>query len=178
MMWLKKRNGSFNWQVYHSGLNSGTDPEDYYLILNATSDEANNSNRWNDTAPTATQFTVNGAITDSGSTQIMYLFASLDGISKVSHYTGTGADGHQIDCGFSSGARFVLIKRVDQNEDWMVFDTERGIVSGNDSYLRLNLSNAENTGNDLIDPYSSGFAVNNDAKVNASGGRYVFYAIA
>ena len=41
----------------------------------------------------------------SGETYIAYLFASLNGISKVSSYTGTGYD-INVDCGFTAGARF------------------------------------------------------------------------
>jgi len=94
----------------------------------------------------------------------------------VGSYTGNGST-QNIDCGFSSGARFVLIKRTDSTGGWWVFDTERGIVSGNDPLLYLHLTNAENTTLDFIDPYSSGFAVTATSS-NVSGGTYIFYAIA
>jgi peptide subunit release factor RF-3 len=42
------------------------------------------------------------------------------------------AASQDIDCGFTNGARFVLIKRTDAAGDWMYFDTLRGI-SVNDS---------------------------------------------
>jgi len=67
----------------------------------------------------------------SGNTYIAYLFATLAGVSKVGSYTGTGTT-LAIDCGFSAGARFVLIKRTDSTGDWYVWDTARGIVAGND----------------------------------------------
>ena len=38
-------------------------------------------------------------------THAAYLFASLDGISKVGSYSGTGS-AQNIDCGFTNGARF------------------------------------------------------------------------
>ena len=133
-------------------------------------------------APTATEFTVRGSTPNaSGGDYIAYLFASQDGISKVGSYTGNGTS-QTIDCGFSSGARYVLIKRTDSTSDWNVFDTTRGIVAGNDSRLDLNTSGAQDTGDDCIDPDSSGFAVNyvatNDDDVNVSGGTYIFLAIA
>ena len=94
-------------------------------------------------------------------------------------YTGNGSS-QTIDCGFTSGARFVLIKRTDSTGGWFVFDTERGIVSGNDPRLKLDSTAAESSADDCIDPNSSGFIVNQTsfANVNVSTGSYIFYAIA
>ena len=55
-----------------------------------------------------------------------------------------------------------------------MFDTERGIVSGNDPYLRLDDTSAEINLYDLIDPLSSGFTVGTPVGT----GDYIFYAIA
>jgi len=109
---------------------------------------------------------------------IAYLFASLDGVSKVGSYTGNGST-QTIGCGFSSGARFILIKRTDSTGDWYVWDTERGIVAGNDPHLSLNTTAAEVTTDDSIDPVSSGFAVNqvSATNINVSSATYIFLAI-
>ena len=109
---------------------------------------------------------------------VAYLFATVPNVSKVGSYTGTGS-ALNIDCGFSSGARFVMVKRTDTTGAWRVFDTERGIVSGADPFLDLDSTAAENSG-DLIDPYSSGFSLSDsgNGNVNASGNTYIFYAIA
>ena len=115
----------------------------------------------------------------TGNTYVAYLFATCAGVSKVGSYTGT-ATTKQIDCGFTGGARFVLIKRTDSTGDWYVWDTARGIVSGNDSYLLLNSTAAEVTNTDYIDTYSAGFELSSTAPaaLNASGGTYIFLAIA
>ena len=115
----------------------------------------------------------------SGDNYIAYLFASVPGISKVGSYTGTGSD-LNVDCGFSAGARFVLIKRTDATGDWYAYDSVQGIVAGNDPYLLLNTTAAQVTGTDYIDPLSSGFTVTSSAPtgLNASSGTYLFYAIA
>jgi hypothetical protein len=115
----------------------------------------------------------------SGRTFIAYLFASCPGVSKVGNYTGTGTT-LNINCGFTSGARFVLIKRFDGNGDWYVWDTARGIASGNDPYLLLNSLAAEVTGTDYINPLSSGFQISSTAPaaINANGGNFIFLAIA
>jgi hypothetical protein len=129
--------------------------------------------------PTATTITLSGTANNSGVTGVCYLFASLAGISKVGTYTGTGTT-LAIDCGFSAGARFVLIKRTDSTGDWYVWDTARGIVSGDDPYLELNTTDAEVTNTDYIDPSSAGFEISSTAPaaINASGGNFLFFAVA
>ena len=136
---------------------------------------------WNSTAPTASVFTVGSSATTngSGSNFVAYLFATCAGVSKVGSYTGT-ATTKQVDCGFTGGARFVLIKRTDSTGDWYVWDSARGIVAGNDPYLLLNSTAAEVTSTDYIDTYSAGFEISSTAPaaINASGGSFIFLAVA
>ena len=110
---------------------------------------------------------------------VAYLFATLAGVSKVGTYSGTGNDVN-VDCGFTSGARFVLVKRTDSSGDWYHWDSENTIVAGNDPYLLLNSDAAQVTNTDYIDPLSSGFTITSGASsdLNASGGTYFFLAIA
>ncbi|MEK9698549.1 MAG: hypothetical protein VW270_22445, partial [Candidatus Poseidoniales archaeon] len=72
-----------------------------------------------------------------------------------------------------------VIKRTDTTGDWLVFDTERGITTGDDKMLRLNTTGSEGTTNQ-IDPHSSGFKMGAQSSsfVNTSGHTYIFYAIA
>jgi hypothetical protein len=179
MMWCKKRGATGDWMVYHKDLNGGTNPHTYRLRLNSTGGEGVGSGVWN-AAPTATQFSVgtdSDVNADANIGFITYLFATAPGVSKVGSYTGNGSS-QNIDCGFSSGAKFVIIKRTDSADDWIVVDTERGIVAGNDPYLALNTTDPQLTSQDYVDPYSAGFAVTGENPVGASGGSYIFYAIA
>ncbi len=177
MIWVKNRSANNDdWFVYHSALGNTK-----WLELNQTTAEQTHQAAWNNTSPTATQFTVgayNGVNGSSGYHYIAYLFATVAGVSKVGSYTGNGT-GQNIECGFSSGARFILIKRTSGADSWFVWDSVRGIVSGNDPYLRLNLTTAETTTTDRVDPYSGGFAVTgSDDGNNKNGNTYIFYAIA
>jgi hypothetical protein len=122
---------------------------------------------------TATTITGAGNLYGSGVSMVTYLFATLAGVSKVGSYTGTGAD-LNVDCGFSAGARFVLIKRTDSTGDWFLWDSLRGISAGNDPYLLLNSTAAEVTNTDYIDPLSSGFTLTS----SFTAGTYIFLAIA
>jgi hypothetical protein len=134
-----------------------------------------------DSAPTATTISLlSGTGTNSNTTTYLaYLFATCAGVSKVGTYTGTGTT-LQINCGFTAGARFVLIKRADSTGDWYVWDSARGIVAGNDPYLLLNSTAAEVTSTDYVDTYSAGFEISSTAPaaINASGGTFIFLAIA
>jgi hypothetical protein len=132
------------------------------------------------TDATSTVFRVSNApaVNASGGTHVAYLFATCAGVSKVGSYTSTGTT-LQIDCGFTAGARFVMIKRTDAVGDWYVWDSSRGITSGIDPYFLFNNIAAEEL-TDYLAPYSAGFAVNAGqfVDVNTSGGTYIFLAIA
>lgn len=178
MIWVKNRNSSQHWAVYHKHY-GGT----HWANLNEMDGFATSSTIWNNTNTTSSVFTVGTASNTNQSSQnyIAYLFGSLDGVSKVGSYTGNGST-QTIDCGFSAGARFVLIKKSSEYGNYMVFDSVRGIVSGNDPYIMLDNTNAEVTNTDKVDPAASGFAVNvgdgYQSDANESGQTYIFLAIA
>ena len=172
---IGKRRSSLagNWSVYSSvtGINNE-------LELNANAAVAAATNMWK-AAPTDSNFTVGYGLDGNTYTFVAYLFASLSGVSKIGSYSGTGSN-VGVDCGFTAGARFVMIKRTDSTGDWYVYDSDRGIVGGNDPYWRANVEAAQVTNTDYIDPLNSGFTVTSSAPadLNASGGTYLFLAIA
>jgi hypothetical protein len=174
----KSRSGSFLWNVYSSAI--GTDG---YLKLNTTDAVVTGVKGivFDDPVPSATTFSIGFAnqINQSGATYVAYLFATCAGVSKVGSYTGTGTT-LQVNCGFTNGSRFVLIKRSDSTGDWYVWDSARGIVAGNDPYLLLNSTAAEVTNTDYVDTYSAGFEISSTAPaaINANGGTFIFLAIA
>jgi hypothetical protein len=165
-----------DWVVYSSALGATK-----VFYLNQPDAAVTSSNFWNDTAPTSSVFTVGtgGTVNASAATYVAYLFATCAGVSKVGSYTGNGTT-QTINCGFTGGARFVLIKKTSGTGDWMVSDSARGIVSGNDPYLELNNTNAEVTGEDWLDTDSTGFVVNevSGSNANTSSATYIFLAIA
>jgi len=149
-----------------------------FLRLNETTAKQGDSFSVSSSTFTADS-TIGFGMNTSAENYVTYLFATLPGISKVGSYTGNGTN-QTINCGFTSGARFVLIKRTDSTGDWYVWDTARGIVSANDPHLSLNTNAAEVTTDDSVDPVSSGFIVNQVAatNVNVSSATYIYLAIA
>jgi hypothetical protein len=174
LMFVKRRSSpNSSWFIYPS------DPTKYMEF--DTSGAGATSLAWNNTAPTSSVFSIGIAeqVNINGSTNVAYLFASCPGVSKVGTYTGTGST-LQVNCGFTAGARFVLIKRTDASGAWYVWDSARGIIPGNDPYLLLNSTAAEVTSTDWVDTLAAGFEVSNAGSnlVNVNGGTYLFLAIA
>ena len=186
MIIVKRRDSSTSWQHWYYSLGAGG------LIQSAGTTPGGASTtapHWNNTLPTATHFSVGtdndvnymypSWWTDPPATYYAFLFGSLNGISKVGSYSGTGSD-VDVDCGFGNGARFVMIKRSDGSGDFYIWDSLRGIVSGNDPYFILSSDAAAVTNTDYIDPLNAGFTVTSSApaELNANGGTYLFLAIA
>jgi hypothetical protein len=179
LIFVKWRTGApFNWQwgCYDAPSGAG-----YYMRLNSSDGNATSSVLWNDTAPTASVFTVGTGVNtnENNTTYVAYLFATCAGVSKVFSYTGNGSS-QTINCGFTGGARFVMIKRTDSTGDWYVWDSARGIVAGNDPHLSLNTTAAEVTTDDSVDTDNTGFVVNqlSATNVNVTSATYIGLAIA
>ncbi len=178
MIWIKNLAAGEPWYVYHVGADSSA-PEDYHILLNGNAASSNSTEMLNDTAPTASVFSVSqyNAVNGLNKNYIAYLFGEIAGVTKLSNYTGTGST-INVDCGFSSGARFVFIKRTDDNGNWFLYDSHRGISAGADPYILLNTNSAQDSSNDDIDPLSSGFSIPSGSNVNTNGANYIFLAIA
>ncbi len=179
MIWVKSRDLADFWVVYHSAIGNDTK-----LRLDDTGGTSGSDFAWwAKTDPTDSVFSVGESrrVNGNGNALIAYLFASLPGVSKVGSYTGNGTS-QTIDCGFTSGARFVLIKRADAGDDWNYYTSARGIVAHDDVRTTLNNTDSEDSSSDRIDPTSSGFIINHVAvgtsDSNISGATYIFYAVA
>jgi len=173
---IVKRRGSSSfgeWLVWTSAF----DPN-YYVLLNGT--QAINAGPapaiWNGTAPTASVFSV-GVYLSQTDNYVAYLFASCPGVSKVGSYTGNGSS-QTINCGFTGGARFVLIKRTDSTGNWWVWDTARGMTAGTDYRIPLNTTDSDSNTNNVYTTTGGFEIVTSDSTINASGGTYIFLAIA
>jgi len=173
MIWVKRREQSVDWNVYHSALASNK-----RLRLNLSNSEQGSVAFPN--APTSSHFTVqkvaDEGVNDSDGDFIALLFANVDGISKVGSYTGNGTSGHAI-TGLGFAPRFLIVKAASTTSSWSVFDTTRGWASGNDKQLALNSNAAEVTSYDYADPTSTGFTINITGNaMNGSGETYIYYA--
>jgi hypothetical protein len=174
----RSRNNADAWYVFAAQNGFGT--------LNNTSAWGGTGNGsgtntiWQATSTTiALNSTLAPSFATSGWTYVVYMFATLSGVSKVGTYTGNGTT-QTINCGFAAGARFVLIKRTDSTGDWYVYDTARGMTTLTDPYLLLNSTAAETATLGSVTTVTTGFAVNAAilAAINTNAASYIFLAIA
>ena len=172
---VKSRNASASWRVWSASFADSS----ANLDLNGSGAPPFANNFFPATGRNNSNFIVNSSTNTNTTTFVAYLFASCAAVSKLGSYTGTGTT-LSVNCGFTAGARFVLIKRIDNTGDWYVWDTARGIVAANDPFLLLNSTAAETTGTDYIDPLSTGFQISSTAPaaINASGGTYIYLSVA
>ena len=173
MIWVKRRDATSEWVVAHKDYGAG------YLNLNNAFTTYSSLSTTHDANFTATTFKIDSWQQEanfnvSGADYIAYLFATAPGVSKVGSFSHTNGSDTNVDCGFTSGAKFVVIKRLDGTSNWYVFDTVRGIVAGSDKALYIDTDIAQQTA-DWIDPLSSGFTATGAAW---STGTYLFWAIA
>ena len=179
MMIFKGRNSTDNWGVYHSviGATGG-------IQLNFANASFVASTMFNDTQPTNSAFTVGttGITNGSSKNYIAYLFATQPGLSKVGSYVGNGPNGaQQVDCGFTNGAAFILVKNASSSGDWYLLDSERGInaYNENEPYVTLNNKTSQQTAN-MLGYHDVGFMVSGQygSPLNNAGETYIFLAIA
>lgn len=151
---------------------------DWYVWTSDKSGRLNVTNAMSSSSQMMTSTTYTPLVTGGGQTYVAYLFATCPGVSKVGSYIGNGTS-QTINCGFSTGARFILIKCTNSTGDWYTWDTARGIVAANDPHLSLNTTAAEVTTDDSVDPESTGFIVNQNTatNINVNGASYIFLSI-
>ena len=176
VMIFKNRDQAHGWLVYHSSLGATKN-----LSLNTNAAVATASNKFNDTEPTSTVFTVNTAAdsNQSGQSIIAYCFSEVKNYSKFGSYTGNGdADGTFVFTGFRPA--WVLIKNSSAGGyDWVLQDAARSPFNVAAKKLVPNGTAGENTSSDKIDILSNGFKPRkSDAGVNAGSSSYIYFAFA
>ena len=169
--------GTDGWVVWHSAF-TGSE----YIHLNVTNAKATSANYWGATVPSSTVVTVGGNASnvsnESGIKYVAYCFAAVAGYSAFGSYTGNGSsDGPFIYTGMRS--RYFMVKRTDAVGDWYVFDTSRDPSNATTYGLIPNNSGTDTSYTGWGDILSNGFKIRRtDGAWNASGGTYIYYAVA
>ena len=185
MIWSKNLDdsgsGSGDWWIGHTGLTGwdGANENDRHALKFTTAASAQQGYH-RDFTSTSIRLLGNAVGGYNTSHQgIAYLFATVAGVSKVGSYTGNGnATGPTVDCGFTNGTKFVLLKRTSGLQNWYVYDTTRGLTSGDDKELELNSNSSERTGQ-VLNSTTSGFQLATSSTfANENGSTFIFYAIA
>ena len=124
-------------------------------------------------------FTVgsNSDVNEDAHGYIAYCFAPVQGYSKFGSYTGNGnADGPFIYTGFKPA--WIVVKEVDNANDWDIRDAVRNTFNPVDNWLRFNTADAEGD-SDGIDFLSNGFKIRQTSnRTNRDGGTILYMAFA
>jgi hypothetical protein len=180
MIIVKNRDAADAWQVYHAA--NTANPETDYLVLNTTAATADNANRWNDTLPTSTVFSIGDGVEVNTNTEdyVAYVFAQIAGYSAFGSYTGNGsANGPFVYTGFRPA--YLVVKRTNSTGNWLLHDSSRSPSNVSIAELYLSASESEYTGANgmQVDFVANGFKLRSTvASNNASGGTYIYMAFA
>ena len=152
------------------------------LFLHDTSTGQDDAVWWNDTAPSSTVVTIgsNSWVNNASKNFIMYCFHSVEGFSKIGTYKGNAnTDGSFVYTGFAP--TWLLIKRLDGTYGWAMHDNKRDTTNPITAAFKADDTETETTisNGGGVDFLSNGFKIKDSGTgMNASGGVYLYYAIA
>ena len=179
---LRNRDDTASWFVSHKDLTSN-----YYIYLQSTSGQLNGASSsggyiTNNHTSSAITLSSGSSTTNNVNANtkkfIAYCFHNVDGYSKIGKYIGNGSsNGPFVPTGFRPS--FLLIKRSDSTGSWYIMDNKRNTFNVVNNHLYPNLASAESASSHDTDFLSNGFKTRGSAAdLNASGGTYVYLAIA
>jgi len=175
MILIKNRSNGQQWSSYWSPLGATK-----YMRFATTNAVATASNRFANTEPTTSVFTVStdGEVNQDGLDLIAYCFTNIQGYSKVGSYAANeNTDGTFIYLGFKPA--WIMLKQSNLARDWHMFDNKRSSFNAVSKYLRPNQSGSEDSGEEYVDFLSNGFKIKNTGnRFNDAGGTYIYMAFA
>ena len=156
-------------------------PETDYLMMAYSNATTDNSDNWNDTAPTSSVFSLgtSNSVNDTGNNYMAYLFAPIQGYSSFGGYVGNNSsDGPMIYTGFRP--KYLLIKNQGASENWVIKDNARSTYNQNILHLAADVEDSEfSTTAVAVDILSNGFKCRGtNAVINSSGANYIYAAFA
>ena len=173
---------AYDWRVYHASLGATKN-----MIFNDGSAVATATNKWNDTAPTSSVFSLGdtSGTNESGSGIITYNFVEKQGFSKFVSFIGNGSlDGTFCFTGFRPA--FVLLKCSSHaSSNWVILDNKKSNPFNDATCpdaLYANDNATESTASPWADLLSNGFkcrGYNEGNTINASTSHtYIYMAFA
>ena len=182
MIISKNMDSSEDWMVFHSSLsaNNALKINSTNAAFDATAGTKGGGFSVDDTKMTVLSGASNQDNNNkSGDEHIAYCFRDITGYQKFGSYTGDSGTSHSIETGFKPA--FILIRRIDSGDNWLIFDSFRNGTTNNNQILKPNAKTQQtnpNLGNGL-DFTDTGFTIKTtDSSVNHSSGTYIYWAIA
>jgi hypothetical protein len=172
-----------DWSVHHRGVNAQTWTGTATGALTLNSAAANDTGKSHFGTITSTNFAVErngGDLNASGENYVAYLFAhdtDDDSVIQCGSYTGNGSStGPVVTLGWEP--QWLMIKKASSgSEEWIMFDSVRGMGAGANPRLYASSSGAESS-IDYVDSTSTGFEIkSSNGAVNTNAGTYIYMAI-
>ena len=141
-----------NWAVYHVGT------DNTHVTFLDTNGTPSATDRWQDTTPTTTVFSVDGTtdVNNSSDDMIAYCWAEVPGFSKFGSFSSGSSGAPFVECGFTPA--LIFLKRTSANDSWYVQDTARDPNNPAYRYLQWNDTAVEASNSSVyIDIISNGF---------------------
>lgn len=179
-MIVKKRDGGTeNWQVYHDGLGATQ-----YIQLNQNGGASSATNRWQDTEPDSTVFTLGGgnATNDNGQNFVAYVWTPIQGYSTFGTFTGNRTNNDAAFIALEFIPKWILIKNSNAISNWVLYDIERDPVNLAFAELLTNDTTIESSSTvSSLDFLSNGFKcrnTSNNSDINAGNDVMIYAAFA
>lgn len=166
---MKRTSTTSDWYLFTTAIDGTMD----LLRLNTQAAQASNTSQ-SFTSTTFKDWASSGDF-------IAFCWRSISGYQKVGTYDGLGTSQVTV-TGVGFKPRFIMIKNVDTNSNWNVYDVSRSTVTDRANLILYpNLANAEPTVTSYyFDMNSNGFVVSatNHEQHNKAGRTYLYLAIA
>ena len=177
----KNRTASEYWMVWAQPVADHEGDQDSVIFLNVNNiaqSGGSNANYFNGASTHTVR--VGSATNCNEATNpgiISYCFHSVPGYQKIGRYKGnSSASGTYVECGFRP--RFIMIKCIDNAQNWIQFDTTRGEYNIKTPHLHPNLANVQVDNSDWLDITATGFKLRANLSETNGAYEYLFYAVA
>ena len=158
-----------NWYVWH---HSFTNP-DYQYLSGLNSYPAVATSSANEYNPTSTLVMTDQGLNRKG---ITYVWAEIEGFSKIGSYTGNGsANGPYINTGFRPA--WVLVKSAASGTAWFLWDNKRDSYNpvGRHSMWASDVNGDTDDSSYYVDFLSNGFKLRGTNAGSNNSGTQIFY---
>lgn len=186
-IFVKRTSATEWWQIYCSRINSddsssfSTDPETDYIELGYDDTQiADNSNRWNDTAPTTSVFSVgtHAGVNNGSDTYVAYCISAVQGFSHVGLYRGNGTNNSSFV--YTGGKPKTLWIKSTSTQDWILVDDKMNFNRQSGSvpqyFMKPENEDAKQTGS-RVEFRANGFKVVTSNAEVGDGYKYIYLAL-
>lgn len=174
LVMVKQTQGSGAWIICGEALDKivaqNLSISENYAYFQSSSDASYSGiTNYRGSVDTATTFGIRNDVNWNTSQEdyLAWLFASVPGVCKIGSYSHAGGE-LTIDCGFTTGARFILVKKVFTTSPFFIFDTANGIGVNYSRFMEMDDGAAAFETPATVKPHPSGFTVLDNGYISRS----------